>query len=113
MQSFQITLECVQVREGLYYNPYFPGGAIAMPKMLADGGTEYEDEEIPSTESQQAKVLYCLHCNINMLDQISLDSLPCASNLLGWTSGCCLFFAASCLHPEGSDTYLVQLALVI
>jgi hypothetical protein len=27
-----------QVREGLYYNPYFPGGAIAMPKMLVDGG---------------------------------------------------------------------------
>ncbi|KAK9852095.1 hypothetical protein WJX84_007423 [Apatococcus fuscideae] len=45
----------VTVREGLYYNPYFPGGAIAMPKMLADGGTEYDDEEIPATESQQAK----------------------------------------------------------
>jgi hypothetical protein len=28
----------LQVREGLYYNPYFPGGAIAMPKMLVDGG---------------------------------------------------------------------------
>ena len=26
-----------QVREGLHYNPYFPGGAIAMPKMLNDG----------------------------------------------------------------------------
>ncbi len=44
-----------QVREGLHYNPYFPGGAIAMPKMLADGGTEYDDET-PATESQQAKV---------------------------------------------------------
>lgn len=44
------------MREGLHYNPYFPGGAIAMPKMLADGGTEYEDET-PATESQQAKVL--------------------------------------------------------
>ena len=48
----------MQVREGLYYNPYFPGGAIAMPQMLADGGTEYEDEEIPATMSQQAKVLH-------------------------------------------------------
>ncbi|KAK9808701.1 hypothetical protein WJX72_002209 [[Myrmecia] bisecta] len=44
----------VSVREGLYYNPYFPGGAIAMPKMLVDDGTEYEDGT-PATESQQAK----------------------------------------------------------
>eukprot|EP00873_Tetraselmis_striata_P042607 jgi/Tetstr1/462871/TSEL_007820.t1 len=44
----------VSVRQGLYYNPYFPGGAIAMPKMLADGGVEYEDGT-PATEAQQAK----------------------------------------------------------
>ena len=49
----------MQVREGLHYNPYFPGGAIAMPKMLADDGTEYDDET-PATESQQAKVSFCL-----------------------------------------------------
>ena len=47
--------DSVQIREGLYYNPYFIGGAIAMPKMLADGGTEYDDGTI-ATESQQAKV---------------------------------------------------------
>jgi ubiquinol-cytochrome c reductase cytochrome c1 subunit len=39
---------------GLYYNPYFPGGAIAMPPPLNDGGVEYEDGT-PSTISQQAK----------------------------------------------------------
>lgn len=44
----------VTVREGLHYNPYFPGGAIAMPKMLAEGGVEYDDGTEP-TESQQAK----------------------------------------------------------
>ncbi|KAL2609723.1 hypothetical protein R1flu_028296 [Riccia fluitans] len=44
----------VSVREGLHYNPYFPGGAIAMPKMLMDGGVEYEDGT-PATESQMAK----------------------------------------------------------
>jgi ubiquinol-cytochrome c reductase cytochrome c1 subunit len=44
----------VSVREGLYYNPYFPGGAIAMPKMLVDGGTDYDDGT-PATEAQQAK----------------------------------------------------------
>jgi hypothetical protein len=41
----------VSVREGLHYNPYFPGGAIAMPKMLSDGGVEYDDGT-PATESQ-------------------------------------------------------------
>ena len=46
---------CTQVRQGLYYNPYFPGGAIAMPRMLADGGVEYDDGT-PSNSSQQAKV---------------------------------------------------------
>ena len=39
---------------GLYYNPYFPGGAIAMPPPLNDGGVEYEDGT-PATISQQAK----------------------------------------------------------
>jgi len=38
---------------GLYYNPYFPGGAIAMPPPLNDGGVEYEDGT-PATISQQA-----------------------------------------------------------
>ena len=40
--------------QGLHYNPYFPGGAIAMPKMLVDGGVEYVDGT-PATESQMAK----------------------------------------------------------
>lgn len=40
-----------QIRDGLYYNPYFPGGAIAMPQMLVEGAVEYEDET-PATESQ-------------------------------------------------------------
>lgn len=43
------------MREGLHYNPYFPGGAIAMPKMLNDDGIEYDDGT-PATEAQQAKV---------------------------------------------------------
>ncbi|GLT71694.1 hypothetical protein SLA2020_436930 [Shorea laevis] len=44
----------VSIREGLYYNPYFPGGAIAMPKMLIDGAVEYEDGTL-ATESQMGK----------------------------------------------------------
>lgn len=49
-----VPLLAVQIREGLYYNPYFPGGAIAMPKMLVDGGVEYDDGT-PANASQQAK----------------------------------------------------------
>jgi ubiquinol-cytochrome c reductase cytochrome c1 subunit len=33
----------VQVREGLYYNPYFPGAAIAMPPPLLPDQLEFED----------------------------------------------------------------------
>jgi ubiquinol-cytochrome c reductase cytochrome c1 subunit len=32
----------INVREGLYWNPYFPGGQIAMAKALEDGAVEYE-----------------------------------------------------------------------
>jgi len=39
---------------GLHYNPYFPGGAIAMAKQLTDGQVEYEDGT-PGTEAQYAK----------------------------------------------------------
>ena len=46
--------EGIVLREGLYYNPYFPGGAIGMPKQLQDGGVDYEDGT-PATESQMAR----------------------------------------------------------
>jgi len=39
---------------GLYYNPYFSGGAIAMPPPLMDGSVDYEDGT-PATLSQCAK----------------------------------------------------------
>ncbi|QRW03004.1 ubiquinol-cytochrome C reductase cytochrome C1 subunit [Ceratobasidium sp. AG-Ba] len=44
----------VEVREGLNYNPYFPGGAIAMARVLFDGLVEYDDGT-PATTSQLAK----------------------------------------------------------
>ena len=44
----------VAVREGLHYNPYFPGGAISMARVLYDGLVEYEDGT-PATSSQMAK----------------------------------------------------------
>ena len=45
----------ITVREGLHYNPYFPGGAIAMPQLLLEGAAEYEDEDVPATPAQMAK----------------------------------------------------------
>ena len=60
------------MREGLYYNPYFVGGAIAMPKMLADGGTEYDDGT-EATESQQAKVLCLSHYYYHVLFYMWVD----------------------------------------
>lgn len=44
----------VEIREGLNYNPYFPGGAIGMARVLYDGLVEFEDGT-PATTSQMAK----------------------------------------------------------
>lgn len=44
----------VEIREGLNYNPYFPGGAIGMARVLYDGAVEYSDGT-PATTSQMAK----------------------------------------------------------
>jgi len=44
----------VTVREGLHYNPYFPGGKIGMEKQLVDGKMEYSDGT-PATAAQMAK----------------------------------------------------------
>ncbi|PVD21452.1 hypothetical protein C0Q70_19625 [Pomacea canaliculata] len=44
----------VTLREGLYYNPYFPGASIAMAKALYNEVIEYEDGT-PATASQCAK----------------------------------------------------------
>nr|GAT42928.1 predicted protein [Mycena chlorophos] len=44
----------VEVREGMNYNPFFPGGAIGMARVLFDGLVEFEDGT-PATTSQMAK----------------------------------------------------------
>jgi len=48
----------IELRSGLYYNTYFPGGAISMPPPLSDNGVDYEDGT-PATVSQQAKDVVC------------------------------------------------------
>jgi len=44
----------VELREGLHYNPYFPGGAISMAKPLSDGMLDNEDGT-PASVAQMAK----------------------------------------------------------
>jgi len=44
----------VVLREGQYFNPYFPGGAISMAQALYNEAIEYEDGT-PPTASQLAK----------------------------------------------------------
>jgi ubiquinol-cytochrome c reductase cytochrome c1 subunit len=39
----------VKILDGLNYNPYFPGGAIAMARVLFDGLVEYPDGECTAT----------------------------------------------------------------
>lgn len=63
MAMFKIIM---QIREGLHYNPYFPGGAIAMPKMLNDGAVEYEDGT-PATEAQVLNLLLEEYGLVNLL----------------------------------------------
>ncbi|KAH8071800.1 cytochrome C1 family-domain-containing protein [Cristinia sonorae] len=43
-----------EIREGMNYNPYFPGNAISMARVLFDGLVEYDDGT-PATTSQMAK----------------------------------------------------------
>ena len=33
----------IEVGEGMAYNPYFTGGALAMPQQLFPDGVEYDD----------------------------------------------------------------------
>lgn len=48
--------EGIEVADGQYYNPYFPGSKIAMPAPLMDGAVEFEDESgAQGSVSQMAK----------------------------------------------------------
>jgi cytochrome c1 len=53
LHGYEDTPAGVEPREGLYYNKYFPGHWIAMPKPLNDGQVEYTDGT-PTTVVQYA-----------------------------------------------------------
>ena len=44
----------VTVLDGRYYNKYFPGHQLGMPKMLNDDGIDYADKSVKPTALQQA-----------------------------------------------------------
>lgn len=76
----------IQLREGLHYNPYFGGGAIAMAKPLSDEMVEYEDGTV-ATESQMAKdvatfLVGCVRLSVNVFTILTLVSL----NAKAWAS---------------------------
>src|SRR5262249_6106952 len=55
LQGFEEKVpEGVTIPEGSYYNKYFPGHAIKMPKPLSDGQVTYDDGS-PTTVAQYAK----------------------------------------------------------
>lgn len=50
-----------ELREGLFYNPYFPGAQIAMPPPLSDGLIEYTDGTPATVEQMAMDVSAFLH----------------------------------------------------
>ena len=75
----------VHLRAGLYYNPYFPGGAISMPPPLNAGAIEYEDGT-PATVPQMAKDVTQFLCWTQdpMHDERKLIGLKLVSGLFVW-----------------------------
>ncbi len=45
------------ISEGQHYNPYFPGGALAMPAPLSEGSVEYSDGTKASVEQMSYDVV--------------------------------------------------------
>jgi ubiquinol-cytochrome c reductase cytochrome c1 subunit len=65
---------------GLHYNPYFQGGAIAMPPPLEDGLIEYEDGTV-ATKSQMARDVvqfldFCAQPEAEARKRLALISFP-------------------------------------
>jgi len=55
LTGYRPTPHGLVLRDGLYYNPYFPNGAIGMAPALNDGVVTYDDPTIKASVSQMAK----------------------------------------------------------
>lgn len=49
----------MEVRDGMNYNPFFPGGAISMARVLFDGLVEYDD-------GQSLNPILCAFCSLHL-----------------------------------------------
>ncbi|KAK9881508.1 hypothetical protein WA026_016388 [Henosepilachna vigintioctopunctata] len=79
----------VVIREGQYYNPYFPGGAISMAQALYNELIEYEDGT-PASASQMAKdvstfLKWCAQPEHDDRKQMFIKAMGILSILLGLT----------------------------
>lgn len=75
----------VTVAEGMNYNPYFPGGAIGMGRVLYDGLVEYDDGT-PATTSQMAKdvttfLSWCAEPELDARHKMGLQAMGILSTL--------------------------------
>ena len=65
----------VEVKEDLYFNPYFPGQSIAMAPALYNEIIEYEDGKTRLSLSSKQSVKYCMPLD-NWSNSIKLLNVP-------------------------------------
>lgn len=61
LSGYEDAPEGVEMRAGLYYNPYMPGGKIAMPSPLLEELVEYSDGTQASVEQMSMDVTHFLN----------------------------------------------------
>ncbi len=61
LSGYEDAPEGVEMRPGLYYNPYMPGGKIAMPAPLMEDIVEYSDGTAATVEQMSLDVTHFLN----------------------------------------------------
>lgn len=79
----------VVLREGLYYNPYFHGGAISMARAVHDEVVDYEDGT-PNNASQLAKdvsefLAWASYPELDERKKFGIKTMVITSILLGFS----------------------------
>ena len=79
LTGYEEEAENHEVPEGLYYNPYFSGGAIAMPQPLYGEDVEYADGTIASIEQEardiSAFLAWAAEPNLNARKKLGMKVL--------------------------------------